>query len=209
MRAASAGLSLTVHVALGAGIVWGSLDLRPPQPSRPTIVVVPPYRGMSSGAAPAGPGTPIIGEGFQVPVIESPTIVSPLPGVALVRTDSDVRPWAGANFARGVGEGPIDVSLVEEPPAILAGPVPAYPELLRQAGIEGRVVLEVVVDTTGRAEQGSVTVVSTSHPGFVASAQRTLAGTLFRPARMHGRPVRVRVRVPIDFVLRARSGAGG
>ncbi len=210
MRAASAGLSLTVHVALGAAIVWGSLDVRPPQPSRPAIFVVPPYRAMSPREAPAEPTAPIIQEGVHVPPIEFPTIVPTPPGGAPVWPDFDVRPWAGANFARGAGEeGPIDVARVEEPPAILAGPVPAYPELLRQAGIEGRVVLELVVDTAGRAEQGSVTVVSTSHPGFVAPAQRALAGTLFRPARMHGRPVRVRVRVPMDFILRAHGVTGG
>lgn len=85
---------------------------------------------------------------------------------------------------------------------MLAGPLPAYPELLRQAGIQGRIVLEAVVDTAGRIELSSLAVVSAGHPGFVAPAQRALAGTLFRPARVHGRPVRVRVRVPIDFTLR-------
>jgi protein TonB len=96
----------------------------------------------------------------------------------------------------------VDVSLVEEPPAILAGPLPAYPELLRQAGVQGRVVLEVVVDTAGLVEPGSFVVVSAAHRAFVAPAQRALAATLFRPARVHGRGVRVRVSIPIDFVLR-------
>jgi protein TonB len=91
---------------------------------------------------------------------------------------------------------------VDDPPVLLAGPVPTYPELLRQAGIEGRVVLAAVVDTLGRIERGSLTVVSAAHLGFVAPAQRALSASLFRPARMHGRTVRVRVHAPIDFRLR-------
>jgi TonB family protein len=68
-------------------------------------------------------------------------------------------------------------------------------------GCDGtRVVLAAVVDTLGRVEPGSLSVVSAAHPGFVASAQRALAASLFRPARINGRAVRVHV--PIDFRLR-------
>ena len=66
---------------------------------------------------------------------------------------------------------------------MLAGPVPAYPELLRQAGVQGRVVLEAVIDTAGHVEPGSLVVVAAAHPGFVAAAQQAVAATLFRPAR--------------------------
>ncbi len=85
---------------------------------------------------------------------------------------------------------------------MLAGPVPAYPELLRQAGIEGRVVLEAVIDTTGRVEPGSIGVVSATNPHFVEPARQTLAASLFRPGRVNGRAVRVRIRLPIAFGLR-------
>ena len=62
-------------------------------------------------------------------------------------------------------------------------------------------VLDVVVDTTGRVEPGSFRVVSTAHPAFVAAAQQALAATLFRPGRTLGR---ARVRVPIEFRLGGR-----
>jgi protein TonB len=99
-----------------------------------------------------------------------------------------------------------DAELIEQAPAILAGPVPAYPELLRQAGLQGRVVLEAVVDTSGRVELGSLTVVSASNPGFVAPARQALSSTLFRPGRVRGHAVRVRVRVPMEFMLRNGTG---
>jgi len=198
MRAASAGLSITVHVTLGAAIVWGTVDVRTPEPSRPRIAVLSPYRATSR---PDAPTTPIIEGVVPPPPIEFSIVPG---GLAPSAPVFDPRAASGPILAPAPGwpGDPVDVSLVEEPPAILAGPLPAYPELLRQAGIRGRVVLDVVVDTTGRVEPGSFRVVSTAHPAFVAAAQQALAATLFRPARVHGRAVRVRVRIPVDFVLR-------
>lgn len=205
MRTASYGLSITMHVALGAAIVWRTLDARPHAPSPPLMFVVPPYHATLPPVAPAAPTT--IGS-VPVPVIAPPEI--PPLGVAAPRLVAfDVRPLPGGSPAEGPGgDQAVDVAHVEEPPAILAGPAPDYPELLRQAGLTGRVLLEAVVDTSGRVEPGSLTVIASSHPGFVASAQRSLAATLFRPARVYGRAVRVRVRVPVDFRLRGSRLSG-
>jgi periplasmic protein TonB len=204
MRTASYGLSITMHVALGAAIVWRTLDARPHAPSPPLMFVVPPYHATWSPVAPTAPTT--IGS-FPLPVIDPPSI--PLLGVAAPRLVAfDVRPLPGGIPAGTAGDQAVDVLHVEEPPAILAGPAPEYPELLRQAGLTGRVLLEAVVDTSGRVEPGSLTVIASSHPGFVASAQRSLAATLFRPARVYGRAVRVRVRVPVDFRLRGGRLSG-
>jgi len=63
-------------------------------------------------------------------------------------------------------------------------------------------VLEAVVDTVGHVEPGSIVVVSAAHPGFVAGARQAVAATLFRPAMVRGRAVRVRVRIPMEFTLR-------
>lgn len=84
---------------------------------------------------------------------------------------------------------------------LLSAPPPVYPEPLRRAGIEGRVVVETVVDTLGRAEPGSLVVVESPAPGFAAPARAYVLRALFRPARVHGRAVRVPVRVPIEFRL--------
>jgi protein TonB len=89
---------------------------------------------------------------------------------------------------------------------ILTAPLPIYPELLRQAGLAGKVVLEAVVDTTGRVLAQSITLVSATHPGFVEPARQALLQTLFRPAMADGKPVRLRVRIPYDFTI--RNGIG-
>jgi protein TonB len=101
----------------------------------------------------------------------------------------------------GAGE-PLPIALVQESPALLAAPPPAYPPLLRAAGVQGRVEVQLVVDTLGRTEVGSFRIVHSDNPGFEAPAIESLRGALFRPARVFGRAVRVLVQVPVVFVLR-------
>ena len=63
-------------------------------------------------------------------------------------------------------------------------------------------VVEAVIDASGRAEAGTVTVVRSPHPAFDEPARDFVRRALFRPGRMQGRAVRVLVRVPIEFALR-------
>ncbi len=80
-------------------------------------------------------------------------------------------------------------------------PTPRYPEPLREAGIEGEVTLEFVVDTTGRVERGSVRVLSSAADAFVVSVRDALAGTRYHPALVGGRRVRQLVRQGFVFSL--------
>ena len=93
-------------------------------------------------------------------------------------------------------------AIVEEKPAVLSGPTLQYPELLRQAQIQGRVRVQAIIDTLGRAEPPSVKVLQSPNPGFDQSAKSYVTKALFRPARVHGRAVRVLLQVPVDFKLR-------
>jgi len=97
-------------------------------------------------------------------------------------------------------------SVVEERPEILSGPPIQYPDVLRQAGVTGRVVVQAIIDPTGRAEPASVQVVQSPNPGFDQSAKDYVLGAQFRPARVHGRAVRVLVNLPIDFNVKKKSG---
>jgi len=90
-------------------------------------------------------------------------------------------------------------AIVEEKPAVLSGPTLQFPELLRQAGIEGRVLVQAIVDTLGRAEPNSVKVLQSPNPGFDQSATNYVLKALFRPARVHGRAVRVLIQIPVEF----------
>jgi len=99
---------------------------------------------------------------------------------------------------------PVSVSVVEEIPVLLRFPPPRYPDILRQAGVEGRVMLELVLDTLGHVEPGSVQVVSSTHRLFDAAATQAALGSTYSPGRVAGRAVRVRIQVPVVFALRRR-----
>ena len=91
----------------------------------------------------------------------------------------------------------VDVSVIP----YVGSPTPQYPEALREAGIEGEVTLEFVVDTTGRVEGGSVRVLSSAADAFVVSVRDALAGTRYHPALVGGRRVRQLVRQGFVFSL--------
>ncbi len=81
---------------------------------------------------------------------------------------------------------------------LLSSP-PPYPEVMRMAGIRGRVLLEAIVDTVGRVEPSSIRILASPSPGFDEPTRRWAASARFRPARLEGRAVRVLVNLPIDF----------
>ena len=93
-------------------------------------------------------------------------------------------------------------SVVEERPEILTRPQLQYPDLLRQAGVQGRVLVQAIIDTAGRVEPLSVKVIQSPNPGFDQAAKSMVMQTLFRPGRVHGRPVRVLLNLPIDFTIK-------
>jgi len=106
---------------------------------------------------------------------------------------TDVRVDPGAAFIEAV---------VDEKPSLVSPPQLDYPDLLRQAGIEGTVLIEVIIDTTGHAEQASLRVVQSSNKAFEISARDAVMKSLYRPGRVRGQAVRVLVQVPINFNIR-------
>lgn len=93
-------------------------------------------------------------------------------------------------------------SVVDERPEVLSGPTIQYPDSLRQAGVRGRVLVQAIIDTSGRAEPASVRVLQSVNPGLDQPAKNFVLGALFRPARIHGRAVLVLVNLPIDFGMK-------
>ena len=88
----------------------------------------------------------------------------------------------------------------DELPVLIRSASPAYPELARQAGIEGRVLLDVVVGADGAVQGASVLesdVTSAMEKAAIAAALQFR----FRPAMQGAVPVRVRVAIRITFEL--------
>jgi len=100
---------------------------------------------------------------------------------------------------------PVPADSASPPPIVLdsACLVPAHPDILRQAGIEGRVLVTFVVDTTGAVDTTTVRVLSSSHRLFERPTRAAIAGCRFSPGRVAGRAVRVRMQQAVNFTLPA------
>jgi TonB family protein len=100
----------------------------------------------------------------------------------------------------------LPVRPVEVRPALIDSSCkpPAHPDILRKAGIEGRVLLAFVVDTNGTVDSTTVSVISTSHVLFERPARTAIVTCRFRPGRSGGHAVRMHMQQPINFVLPER-----
>ena len=99
--------------------------------------------------------------------------------------------------------GVVDERVVDRVPRIIGNaPAPRYPDMLRQSGATGQVVVRFVVDTLGRAEMGDVAVVEATHPLFASAVKSALAFYRFSPGEAAGRKVRTMVQVPFTFTLK-------
>jgi len=98
------------------------------------------------------------------------------------------------------GEAFVD-TLVDVRPTVVRCPPVIYPETLRQAAVQGRVVIALIVDTLGHPEPGSLRTVQSPHDSLSIAAVQAVQGCEFTPARLHGRAVRVLIQLPLDFKI--------
>jgi len=199
-------VSLALHAAVILGAIGATLKvarreaavrvdtavvfLEPPRPSTP-----PP---------PVQLDVPL--QGFQTVVMPA-VIPADIPPINM-QEHFDPRDFSGVGVegdsANGVAPPPpqdevYTEAVVDEKPLLLSAPPPPYPTMLSEAGILGRVVLQAVVDTTGRLEPGSLKILQTPNPGFNSPVKQWALKALFRPAMRQGRAVRVYVNLPLDY----------
>ncbi len=94
----------------------------------------------------------------------------------------------------------VEVWQVEREPDVIHIPVPEYPDMARIVGIEGRVVLKVLIDTSGGV--AAVRVLGSSGNSLLDSAAVSAGWqSRFTPGYQGTMPVRVWVRIPFDFLL--------
>jgi TonB family protein len=86
-------------------------------------------------------------------------------------------------------------------PKIVSGPQVPYPDNLQRARIHGRVLVRVVIDTSGRAQRGSVHVLSTAHPDFNPVAIKYAEHADYTAAVSSAGRVRSCFVLPIEFRL--------
>jgi TonB family protein len=98
------------------------------------------------------------------------------------------------------GESPAPGTLTRAPELVEFVPA-EYPPDAEAAGIQGSVVLSIVIDTDGTVSKAEV-VDPGPHPGFAAAALHAVAQFRFRPAEIDGVPAAVEISYRYDFVLR-------
>lgn len=174
---------------------------KPPEPEKapppPDAVVAPPPP-----------------KGFQVLTapIEIPNVI---PDIDLSKKVTDEADFSGKGVAGGIakgvegGKGPVPQGdqpyfdfQVEKPVVMAPGAQgPAYPDMLRTAGIEGTVLAQFVVDTTGRAEMSTFKVLKSDNDLFSNAVKNALQRMRFLPAEVGGRKVKQLVQQPFQFSL--------
>jgi len=219
-RIGGMALSIAAHLAIIGAVT--ATTVHATRPSRDPVVAVrlappahpaPPtsVRHQSRTSAHAARGTPsIVVEQIHI----SPDVPTTLPVTDLLPritpeygTARPGAPAGGVTGARSIveGEGAADDTdwrgndLLMR---IVASGTPRYPESLRQAGLDGRVVIRFVVDTMGGVDLNSVQVLESTHDLFTRSVRDVLGNFRFKPAEARGHRVRAMAEMPFEFRIR-------
>jgi TonB family protein len=75
---------------------------------------------------------------------------------------------------------------------------PVYPDLARQAGVQGAVRLNIVIDKQGHVS--NISVIS-GHPLLIPAALDAVKQWEYKPTLLNGQPVEVATEVSVPFVL--------
>jgi protein TonB len=96
----------------------------------------------------------------------------------------------------GTGDSP--VSDYDQAPRVLKQTKPVYPQEGFVKKIEGTVVVEILIDSTGRVARARITQ---SIPALDAAALECVRQWVFAPAVKHGRPVATLAYAPVNFKI--------
>jgi TonB family protein len=93
-------------------------------------------------------------------------------------------------------EGPIRVGGEVKPPQLISAPPVVYPEIARQAGIAGDVVVRIVIGKSGKVTEAK----AISGPILLREAAvNALRDRKYVPSQLDGRPISVEMLVTIQF----------
>ena len=153
-------------------------------------VLLTPRASVEAGEGSGEPGTPSGSGAGPAVAIQPPPPVDP-PVVQQQDPPKSVDPPEPRTYA-----------FVERMPVVAEQVQPTYPQIARQAGIEGRVFLKVRVSETGRVTD--VQVQRSDNGLFDASAVEAVRQWRFEPGVQAGRPVAVWVTIPVRFRINGR-----
>lgn len=186
-------LAIVVHLCIFA--FSQPVEFKPyrfPQPPDPPIVVD--LQEVSGVILPDRP------EEIADPVDKPEPAVEPKPS-----EPDDPIPYLGLDdpgtVARGVRPPePEPFVAFDHRPVPIDLKVPSYPELAREAGIEGKVWVLILIDEYGKVLDARIRR-SEVTPAMEREALRAARLSLFEPALQGVRPVRARIVIPFEFRL--------
>jgi TonB family protein len=89
-------------------------------------------------------------------------------------------------------------------PELIGGmPKIAYPQALRAKGreVQGQVLVEFTVDTLGRPDMSTLSVLQSDHELFTAAVRKAIPSMRFVPGQENGRKVRTLVTKQFRFAI--------
>lgn len=191
---------------------------QPPEPGR--LVYVVPERTPPQAPAPPESRRPPLPTNVevQVPSIQAPpldlsVVPSGLPPASTIIgtiREEEFRTLARDSMPAGPvapasGE-PFAEFMVEKPVRPWSrNPSPRYPSLLANAGVEGAVYAQFVVDTAGRVEAESIRFTKSDHLLFERAVRDVLLRARFAPAEAGGQRVRQLVEQAFAFQVRGKK----
>jgi TonB family protein len=133
------------------------------------------------------------GDSFAIRLVVQPDLTSPA-------SKSLVRPPARGDTPLMLLRLPAHHATQTVSPQVARRP-PEYPTSMRRARIEGKTVLTLVIDETGKPDLSTVDVVETPAFDFVRAILEVLPTFRFRPLVVDNCPVPVVVSMPFEFHL--------
>jgi periplasmic protein TonB len=211
---AGVALSAAAHTALIGAALYATAQARP-APPKSIEMIRPLYFPPAVHAAPSQTLATNRSRA-RVPQIHfvPPKIDISVPAVEIPSTltrAADFNPGAltgpaanevGHGNLEGSDNAPFVADQVERQVSLVPGSTPPrYPESLRAAGVEGRVVALFIVNDRGMVEQGSIRILRSDNPLFDDAVRSALGRMRFVPAESGGKKVRQQVQMPFLFTL--------
>jgi periplasmic protein TonB len=169
------------------------------RPPRPLVTPPVPTPVPEKAPEPREPETPAPEEDSAV--AEDATGVEVVGGVVAGLVDSAMSTPGGTGLGVSGGEA-VDLKQVSRPPSVLEQVQPQYPRQARSRGIEGLVLVRIIIGTDGRVEPEHTRVIR-SVPALDAAAVSAVSRWRFTPAiGRSGRSVRVILEIPVQFSLK-------
>jgi protein TonB len=202
---ATAGVGQAIEKAKAEKVDFANVK-KPDEPPPPKDEPKPPPPPDVVAAPPPPKGFQILTAPIKIPDV--------LPDIDLTKSVTREEDFSGKGAAGGTAKGVIGgvpQSISDAPlfdfqveVQVKVGPgntAPEYPSQLRANNIDGNVMAQFVVDTTGRADMGSYKEISSTHPLFGNAVRNHLPRMKFIPAEIGGKKVKQLVQMPFVFTL--------